>query len=487
MRSSRSSDHTREARTRREVVLVATLALLTCVTAVVSSLGAPLVPAIASSYGTGLASAQWVVTAAMLAGAVATPVVGRLGSGRRRRPTVLVTLTVVTGGCALSAASAAVEADFVWMAAGRAMQGVGMALTPVAIAVARDQVPGPRMQSTVALLSVTTVAGAGLGYPVTGLVVEHGGLAVAYGIGAGLTATTLGLCLLVLPAREGSSELLDWPGALLLSTGMLAVLLAVTQGEAWGWASGAVVVLGAAGTCGLVVWVWWTLRSDRPLVDLRLAVRPGVLPPHATALVAGVGMYFLLSLAMVVVQAPAADGWGLGRSVAAASLLLVPYSVTSVLGSRVALVLGRRSPRVLLPVGCVMFLSATATMALAHDHLWQLLVVMALGGLGSGFTFSSLPLLLMPHVPPSETGSALAVNQLLRFNGMAVGSTVCVVLMAALGTGPEQGEVGFRNALLVMSGVWVLLVAWLLLAGGRGRPAVARQEVDVVLGAGADR
>ena len=117
----------------------------------------------------------------------------------------------------------------------------------------------------------------------------------------------------------------------------------------------------------------------------------------------------------------------------------------------------------------------------------HLLLVMALGGLGSGFTFSSLPLLLIPHLPAAETGSALALNQLLRFIGMAVGSTVSVVLMAALGDG-AAGERGFRGSLLVMSGVWVVVVVCLTAAAARARgPAVAGQQVEVVPGAGADR
>lgn len=445
-------------------------------------------PAVADAYDIGLASAQWILTAALLSGAVATPLVGRLGGGRTGRATVLVTLAVVTAGCAVSAVSAGLDGGFVWMAVGRALQGTGMALTPVAIAVARDSTPGPRMQSSVALLSVTTVAGAGLGYPITGLVVEHMGLAPAYGVGAAMTGAALGLCLLVLPAQRGAAtEPLDWSGGVLLSAGMLAVLLAVTQGESWGWRSAWVLALGVAGTGGLILWVRRTLRHSRPVVDLRLVIRAGVLAPHLTALVAGAGMYFLLSLAMIVSQAPSEDGWGLGQPVAVASLLLVPYSVTSVLGSRVALAIGRRAPAVLLPFGCAMFLFATLLLGMAHHRLWHILVAMALGGLGSGFTFSSLPLLLIPHVPASETGSALAVNQLLRFIGMAIGSAVCVVLMSALGDGPEKGELGFRNALLVMSVVWVVVVTCLLtLRHDRRGASMPGQEVEVVVSSRSD-
>ena len=69
------------------------------------------------------------------------------------------------------------------LVAGRAMQGVGMALLPLAIAVARDALVGEPMNRAIALLSVTTVAGAGLGYPLTALVAEVGGLSAAYALG----------------------------------------------------------------------------------------------------------------------------------------------------------------------------------------------------------------------------------------------------------------------------------------------------------------
>ncbi len=56
---------------------------------------------------------------------------------------------------------------------------------------------------------------------------------------------------------------------------MLAVLLAVTEGEVWGWTSARVLGLAVVGVLGLAVWVRATLRSPTPLVDLRLATRPG--------------------------------------------------------------------------------------------------------------------------------------------------------------------------------------------------------------------
>jgi MFS family permease len=208
--------------------------------------------------------------------------------------------------------------------------------------------------------------------------------------------------------------------------------------------------------------VWWlfTLRREHPLVDLRLATRPGVAAPNLVAFGGGIGMYTLLTLTIVLVQSDDPD-WGLDKSIAVAGLVLVPYSVTSVLGSRLALAAGTRmGPNILLPLGCLMFMASTVGLALVHSSLVWPLVWMAVGGLGGGFTFSSLAVLIVPHIPPEETGSAMAFNTVLRYLGFSVGSAVSVTLMAVYG----GGQHGFVWTLLTVSVVFALVAlgAWLL-------------------------
>jgi MFS family permease len=430
-------------------LLLPTLALLTSITAVISSLGAPLVPSIAQAYDVRLTTAQWSLTAALLSGTVATPVIGRFASGRLRRPTILAGLVIVTTGCAL----AAVPTTYGVLVAGRAMQGIGMALLPLAIAVARDALHGEPMSRAIALLSVTTVAGAGLGYPVTALLAEVGGLPAAYGLGTVLAGTTLAMCWRYVPGSDAVAPMrVDWAGAALLSLGMLAVLLAVSEGEVWGWAAPLTLTVGLAGLATLVVWGGWTLRSPTPLVDLRMAARPGIAAPNLVAFVAGLGMYCLLTLSVVLVRADE-PGFGLGLPVLAAGLMLVPYSLMSVLGNRLAQVVRTRlGQTLLLPAGCLMFLLSTVLLAVVHEHLWQLLLVMALGGVGSGFTFSSLAVLMVPHLPQAEVGSAVAFNQVLRYLGFTIGSALSVALMAVYG----GGDHGFRATLLTVSSLFVV-------------------------------
>src|SRR3954462_14756959 len=153
-------------------VLVPVLIFLGTVVAVISSLGAPLVPSIAAAEHVQLSAAQWALTITLLVGAVATPVLGRLGDGPRRRAVMLGTLGIVVAGSAL----AALPLGFGWLLAGRGLQGFGLGLTPLAIATARDALTGQRSRSTIAALSVTVAAGVGLGYPLSGFIAEIGGV-----------------------------------------------------------------------------------------------------------------------------------------------------------------------------------------------------------------------------------------------------------------------------------------------------------------------
>jgi len=462
--------------TRQDRLLFLTLALLTTVTAIVSSLGAPLVPAIAREYGVTLATGQWALTATLLAGAVATPVLGRLASGALRRPAVLAGTATVLLGTVLSA----LPWGFAALIAGRALQGVGLALVPLALAIARERTQGDavRMARWLGLLSVTTVAGAGLGYPVTAFVAQHAGLAGAYWFGAGLMALSLVLAVRYLPSADAAPQRVDVVGGAVLAFGMVGFLLAVSQGEHWGWGAARTLVLGLAGVVLLAAWVVWTLRHDDPLVDLRLARRPAIVVPNTVTVLISIAMYSLLTLAVVLLQADPGDdgGFGLGRGIGATGLVLVPYALLSVTGNQAAQRVSRRfGPRVVLPIGCTAFASSLLLLAFAHGGLWQVLAAMALGGLGSGFSFASLPALIVPHVPPSETSSALAFNQLLKYLGFTIGSSLCVALFDTFGADDQA----FTLTLALLAGLCLAAAPVALVhRPGRSGPRPGRHQPE---------
>jgi MFS family permease len=439
---------------------VPVLVYLGLVTSIVSSLGAPLIPTIAHDTHVSLATAQWSLTISLLTGAVATPLLGRLGDGRHRRATVLVALLTVLAGCVL----AALPGPFALLLCGRGLMGVGLGLIPLTMAIARDALDGERRASVVGLLSITAVAGIGLGYPLTGIIAEQLSFRAGFWFGAVVVGVGLVLAFLTVPAVSDRPPVrLDWLGALLLAGGVAGLLLALGQSQSW--SDEAILGLVIASTWALSMWVMQELRTAHPLVDLRLVRNRTVLTADLTGLLAGVGMYALLSMVIRYAQTPTSAGYGFGSTIVVSGLLLLPLSILSTAASRVAPLLGRRfGQRTVLPLGCVIFVVANLLFALGRDHLWEVALTMALAGLGVGCTFAALPGLIVGNVPASETGSAMSFSQVLRYIGYSIGSALSAAVLEAHTPAGQRLPTDSGYTLVAIIGIAVLVLAGILSA-----------------------
>jgi MFS family permease len=447
------------------------------VVAVVSSLGAPLIPTIASADGVSLTDAQWSLTISLLVGTVATPIMGRLGDGPARRTVMLAGLALVAAGSAL----AALPTGFAVLLVGRGLQGIGLGLTPLTIATARDSLPPHRARPTMAMLSITTVAGVGLGYPITGLIAEYGGLHPAYWFGTVVSLVALLAAGWILPfSRHLPRARFDVPGAVLLGAGFAGLILWISEGDAWGWFAPRSVAAIVVGVVATAVWAGHEVRQQRPLVDLRLLRRRGVLAADVTAVLTGVGTYLLISLVVRFVQTPVGTGGGLGGSVVVAGLVLLPFSAGSFAASRVTpLVVSRGGGRLLIPAASALALAGMVLFGLFRHDIGELVVVMAVVGLAVGTVFAVMPGMITRAVPAQETGSAMSFNQVLRYVGYSTGSALSATMLAAhtpIGHRYPSAS-GYTVAAFLGVALWLMsLVAGVLLPARQRQPA--GQSVD---------
>src|SRR5438876_2847987 len=231
-------------------LLAAVLVFLAVQSTAVASLGTPLLPTVQRVERVSLAASQWTLTITLLAGAIATPLMGRLGDGRLRRLTTVGAVAVMLAGCVLSA----LPAGFPAFLAGRTLQGAGLGLVPLATAVARDDLPAGRSRRTIALIGVTTAVGIGVGYPLAGLLAQGLGLYAPFWFVAALSAVALVAAVAVLPESPSRPPRIDAAGAIVLGAGIAGLLLVLTEGPGWGWASAATLASGAVSAALLAAW-----------------------------------------------------------------------------------------------------------------------------------------------------------------------------------------------------------------------------------------
>src|SRR6202162_3197135 len=163
----------------------------------------PIVRDIGVSLGASTSAVNWVVTANLLAAAVFTPLLGRLGDLRDRRPVLIGVLGVVLVGSLL----AATTHDLALLLIGRALQGVSYAIFSLALGVLRDELPPRRLTGAMAVVSGMLSAGGGLALVATGLLTANGGdYRRFFWLASALSAIGLIGAWLVIPARRSSAQ-----------------------------------------------------------------------------------------------------------------------------------------------------------------------------------------------------------------------------------------------------------------------------------------
>ena len=448
----------------RTGLLISVLVGVTMVTGIISSLGAPLIPSVARTLHISLDSAQWSLTVALLSASVAAPIMGRLGDGPRRRETILGGLAIVLVGSVI----AGLANSLIVLVVGRAMQGVGLGLAPVTMAAARDHLTAERAPGVIGLLSVSGAAAVGAGYPLSGLIASDLGVHAAFFFGAVMSGIALAAALTVIPSsRQSRAARLDVTGGVVVAAGLIALLLAIGQGQQWGWGSVPIVALFVAAAVILAAWVRLQLGREAPLVDLRQLRVRAVLTADLAAIVLGVAMYMFLTLVTEFVQEPGTLSYGLGASTLVAGLCLVPFSVMSLLASRTtASITERLSASVVLVGGSLIIAAAGAFFALLHSGVWEAFVAMGVIGIGFGYTFAAIPGLIVRSVPSGETGSAMGLYQVIRYIGFSLGSAMAASILAGnIARGSTQvSERGYVIALWVGTAICALSASasWLL-------------------------
>ena len=442
--------------------LSSTLVFAAVVTALVSALGAPLIPTVARDAHTSISAAQWTLTLPLMVGAISAPIFGRLGDGRRRRGALITGLAMVVAGCILDAI---VSRNLVVLVAGRALQGVGIGLLPLAMAIARAHLPAERIASTIALLSISAAAGVGLGYPLTGLLAERFGLAACFWFGAAISALAVICVSLVVPSsRQLPAARPDLLGAALLAVALASLLTLVAQVHSWGWHSAAVLTLLGVAMASAVAWVSSQLRSATPLVERRLLADPAVFACDVCALVMGIAMYANLPTITEFVQAPRSSGYGLGQAVFFAGLCQIPLSVATFGASRLLpRLIGLFGRWALLPIGCLLVAGSDVLFFVLHSSLWEAMAAMAFIGAGIGLTSAITPTLIVRAVPESETGSALGFFQVVRYVGFSFGSALAAALLASdTVPGSRLPREGGYMTVLIVAGATCVLAGFLV-------------------------
>ncbi|MEV7784983.1 MFS transporter [Streptomyces sp. NPDC088106] len=438
--------------------VVAVLAFSGIVVSLMQTLVIPIVGQLPQYLNASASDAAWAITATLLAAAVATPVMGRLGDMYGKRRMLLLSMGMLVVGSVV----AGLSDSLVPMIVGRALQGLSSGVIPLGISILRDELPAERLGSATAMISASLGVGGALGLPVSALIADNFDWHTLFWTSAALGVVALAAVTVLVPeSKVRTGGRFDLAGATGMAAGLICLLLAISKGGDWGWSSGTTLGLFAAAVVVLVAWGFFELRSDQPLVDLRSTVRPQVLITNLASIAIGFAMFSMSLVIPQVLQLPEETGYGLGQSLLAAGLVMAPSGlVMMALAPVSALVSRARGPKVTLMIGALIVAAGYGLNVVLMAEVWHFVLASCVIGAGIGFCYGAMPTLIMGAVPASETGAANSLNTLMRSIGTSVASAVAGVVLAQMTT-PFGGfalpsEDAFRMVLALGAGAALL-------------------------------
>lgn len=439
--------------------LVAILCFAGIVVSLSQTLVIPLLGMLPAIVNTSPSNAAWVVTVTLLSGAVAVPVMGRLGDIYPKKYVMLGAVVSMIAGSALAAL-----AGSLWpMIIGRGLQGLGIGLIPLGIATMREILPADRLPPAISLMSSSLGVGGALGIPAASALAQYGAWQwMFWGSGA------LGVVILVLmalwlrpiPAAKPDGTL-DLVGAFGLAVALVSLLLGISKGADWGWASALTLGCFALAAVAFVLWGVWVLRVPSPLVDLRVAARPPVLMTNIASVLIGMGLFAQQLILPQVLQLPVETGHGLGQSMVAMGLWIAPGGLAMMAVSPIsAHLITTRGAKTTLAVGASVMAGGYFAGLFVLGSTWGIMAVSVVVCAGVGLAYGAMPSLIIASVPISEMGSANSFNTLMRSIGQSAAAAILGVVLAQMATKSDGLLVptllGFRVSLLIGVGVAVL-------------------------------
>jgi predicted MFS family arabinose efflux permease len=453
-------------------IIVVTIGAL--VYSMLQSLVIPALTTIQRDLHTSATASTWVVSSLLLSTAIATPILGRLGDMFGRSYMLVVSLGSLAVGCVLSALASNIGV----LIAGRVVQGLGGAAIALSFGIVRDVVEPERVASSVGFVAAMLAVGAATGIVLSGPIATGLGYRWLFWLPLiAIVPTTIAAAIFIPPSARLEAVPIDWFGALLLSGWLFCLLLGVSQGPQWGWASPAVLSLMVAAAVLLVVWVRVESRLDDPLVDMRLMRRPALLRVNAASFAIGFAMQATFTFVPRFVQIDPSTGYGLGVRPSRAGLVALPWSIGSTLtGMLLGRLAARYGPKLVLVTGALLASIPFVILVLRHDSVWVICVALGIFGTGTGLMAAAMPTILIRSVSEDQIGVTAGMNVNIRTIGGAVGTQIVASVIAS-STREGVGSEGAYVASFVVVGLVCALGIIAAMAVPRDRPVAVTPAI----------
>ncbi len=452
------------------------LAILSCIATMVMYAETMLIPGIPDlirDFQVSYSMSSWILTSYLIAGAVMTPIAGKLSDIYGRKKILLVIMVIYAIGVSI----AGFASDVYFMIFARAIQGIGMSMFPIAFGMIRDQFPREKISIGQGVITSMFASGAVVGLTVGGIIVQDYGWQSTF-----FTIIPIAISLLIIiwrfihitesngadqkqrrSGRESGnnrktnggdniifskvSNYIDIKGATALTFTVVSFLLVLTLLETSGSNMETALVPSGndnhpadfsfspyiipfliVGVISFTLFIIIEKQEEHPLVDFKLMLHKSILPANLIIMLVGFSMFMVFQTVPILVRNP--EPVGFEEDAISAGRVQLPFAI-------VLLIFGPTSGFIISKLGSlrpIIFGTVITTVGfigLFMFHSSELLVSANLGILSTGLSLTSVGAMnvIILSTPGQFSGISLGMSSLMRIVGSSIGPALAGMYM----------------------------------------------------------
>jgi MFS family permease len=426
--------------------VLAVLSLVATMVMYAETMLIPAIPDLIKDFRVSYSMSSWILTAYLVSGAVMTPIAGKLSDIYGKKKILLIIMTIYAVG--VSAAGFANNIYFMLVA--RAIQGMGMAMFPIAFSIVRDQFPREKISIAQGVITSMFASGAVIGLSVGGTIIQHFGWQATF-----FTIIPIAISLLIViwkfihinqnnygqnqqeqgPGQQSIKNRIDVKGALTLAATITSFLLVLTFLETGsstisnnGPSMQLEVVFIAMTVISLSLFIFVERRSTSPLIDFKMLSDKILLPANILIVIIGLSMFMVFQTIPVLVRSPVP--FGFGESASNTGNVQLPFAlVLLVFGPTSGFIISKLGS--LKPIIMGTIISGVGFIGLLMLHQTEIEISLSLAILSAGLSLTSVGAMnvIILSTPRQSSGISLGISSLMRIVGASIGPALAGMYM----------------------------------------------------------
>jgi MFS family permease len=477
-----------------------TLAILSClglITMYGETMVLPAIPDFIRDFNISYNTSSWILSSYLIAGAVMTPIAGRLSDIYGKKKILLIVMAVYSTGILAGGFANSIE----FMLAARAAQGVGMSMFPIAFGIIREILPEKKLAIGQTIFSSTFSGGAVVGLMVGATIIQNFGWQATF-FSIFPIAVILGLVIrkiihvrdpstLEAKVEEGgreevrkeknsstNSQTIDIKGTLALAVTIISFLAGISFLESNSANTGfQVAALFSVAAVSLAVFIVIEKKVSSPLVDLKLMTHKMILPATIILMIVFLCMFMVYQTIPILVRSPQPLGFG-GDALVTASVQL-PFMIVLLIGTVMSgFILNKVGNTRITLLGTIISAIGFFSLLLFHSTEFMVSVTLTIISAGLSLSITGGFNVVLLSAPIQATGIALGMTLLLNLVGMSIGPSIAATFQQMY-QGTVEGVAGEQFPTQDAYNLIFLTAALISMASIALALALARRKITI--------